>query len=113
MYVTAVICTVCIWHIAALRSKHPPPHSDPLHLSALSVNEADVMQAIQSFSKSSAGGPDGLRPQHLQDMVSASWGAGGVLLLQSLTAVTNHVLTGDIPADTRPFFFWSFLHSTK
>lgn len=73
--------------IAALRSKHPPPHPDtaPSEVprgSAVSVVEADVMQVIRSFPKSSAGGPDGLRPQHLQDMVDASAGAGGALLIQ-------------------------------
>ena len=100
--------------IAVLRSNHPPPHPDSTPSeaprgSALSVDEADVMQAIRSFPKSLAGGPDGLCPQHLQDMVSTSAGAGGVLLLQSLTAFTNHVLTGDIPADTCPFYFGTSL----
>ena len=95
--------------IAALRSKHPPPHpqstpSEAPSRSAMTINEVDVMQAIRSFPKGSAGGPDGLRPQHLQDMVGTSAGAEGILLLQSLTAFTNLVLTGDIPAEIRPFF---------
>ena len=61
------------------------------------------MQAIRSFPKGSAGGSDSLRPQHLQDMVGTLAGAEGILLLQSLTAFTNLVLTGDIPAEIRPF----------
>ena len=100
--------------IAALRSKHPPSHpestsSEAPSTSAMTVNEVDVMQAIQSFPKGSAGGPDGLRPQHLQDMVGTSAGAEGVHLLQSLTAFTNLVLTGDIPAEIRAFFFGASL----
>ena len=34
------------------------------------IREEDVAQAIHSFPKGSAGGPDCLRPQHLQDMIS-------------------------------------------
>ena len=75
----------------------------------MTVSEGDVMEAIRSFPKGSAGGPDGLRPQHLQDMVGASAGAGGAMLLQSLTAFTNLVLAGDIPVETRPFFFGASL----
>ena len=53
--------------IAALRSKHPaahpettlpsPPDHDDLE-GVLSVNECDIRQAIRSFPKGSAGGPD-------------------------------------------------------
>ena len=100
--------------IAALRSKHPDPHPESIFPeaisgSAMTVSEGDVMQAIRSFPKSSAGSPDGLRPQHLQDMVGASAGAGGAMLLQSLTAFTSLVLAGDIPVETRPFFFGASL----
>ena len=100
--------------IAALRSKHPDPHPESIfpeapNGSAMTVSEGDVMEAIRSFPKGSAGGPDGLRPQHLQDMVGASAGAGGAMLLQSLTAFTNLVLAGDIPVETRPFFFGASL----
>ena len=42
-------------------------------------------------------------------MVGASAGAGGARLLQSLTAFTNLVLAGDIPVETRPFFFGASL----
>ena len=68
--------------IAALRSKHPPSHpestpSETPSIAALIVNEVDVMQAIRFFPKGSAGGPDGLRPQHLQDMTGTSAGAEG------------------------------------
>ncbi len=100
--------------IAALRSKHPPSHpestpSETPSIAALIVNEVDVMQAIRFFPKGSAGGPDGLRPQHLQDMTGTSAGAEGVQLLQSLTAFTNLVLTGDVPAEICAFFFGASL----
>ena len=60
-------------------------------------------KAIQSFPKSSAGGPDGLRPQHLKDMLSER-GSQDILLL-ALTSFVQLVLEGRIPATVRPFFF--------
>ena len=81
--------------IAALRSKHPDPHPESIfpqapNRSAMTVSEGDVVQAIQSFPKSSAGGPDGVCPQHLQDMVGASAGAGGLFFFgASLTALNK------------------------
>ena len=65
---------------SALREKHPspPPGSNipppPPVVTPLSVpvSEADVAQAIRSFPNGSAGGPDGLRPQHLKDLIAGS-----------------------------------------
>ena len=39
-------------------------------LQQLTISGEDVIQAILSFPKSSAGGPDGLSPQYLKDMLS-------------------------------------------
>ena len=57
-----------------LLKKHPPRHSEPSsrHLtlppSSLSVSEEDITRAVLSIPRGSAGGPDGLRPQHLKRM---------------------------------------------
>ena len=61
--------------VVALRLKHPPapmdrkkvtdPNTDDFQ--PLVVSEMEVRSAIQSFAAGSAGGPDGLRPQHLKD----------------------------------------------
>ena len=104
--------------IAALKAKHPDPHPDTkcpqppsveASEAALVVSESDVARAILSFPKGSAGGPDGLQPQHLQDMTSTSAGAGGPMLLRALTAFTNLVLTGAIPEQIRQVFFGASL----
>ena len=59
----------------ALMSKHPVPHpstfippvpSDPV---SIQVSPGAIMAAIRSFPNGSAGGPDWLKPQHLNDMV--------------------------------------------
>ena len=62
------------------------------------------MTAIKSFVPGSAGGPDGLRPQHLKDLISASAGDAGVRLLTRLTEFSNLCLTGHVPADLQPVF---------
>ena len=104
--------------IAALRAKHPEPHPetclplppDNLEMErALSVREGDVVHAICSFPKGSAGGLDGLRPQHLLDLTSKSAGCGRDNLLRALTAFTNFVLSGKITAEVRSTFFGASL----
>lgn len=98
--------------IKALESKHPPPHSDtsipsiPAEVgSTLEVSQLDVLEALLSFPKGSAGGPECLRPQHLVDMTSKSATDGGQVLLQALTAFVNFVLSGRVHVDIRPSFF--------
>lgn len=65
--------------VAALQAKHPtthphtcmpPPIEKPISCSSVSVEGVEL--AIRSYPNGSAGGNDGLRPQHLKDMVSAS-----------------------------------------
>ena len=102
--------------IKALESKHPPPHPDtsipsiPAEVgSTLEVSQSDVLQALLSFPKGSAGGPDCLCPQHLGDMTSKSVTDGGQLLLQALTAFVNFVLSGRVHVNIRPSFFGATL----
>lgn len=64
----------------------------------IKVSVEEVYRAIRSFPCGSAGGPDGLRPQHLKDMTSTSAEGGGPLLLEALTAFINLVLEGKTPA---------------
>ena len=79
--------------LSALRDKHPAPHPDTdippasitSQLTPLHVSAEEVDKAIRSFPCASAAGPDGLRPQHLEDMTGAAAGEGGRLLLQALT----------------------------
>ena len=103
--------------IGALRSKHPAAHPDTSLPSApkeealeaaLEVSEREVSQAIRSFPRGSAGGPDGLRPQHLVDMTSMSAGAGGSYCCV-LTTFTNFLLTGEVHVEIRPLLFGASL----
>ena len=102
--------------LAALRSKHPQAHPST-HIPTLSeglpsppwVSEDDVIRAICSFPSGSAGGPDGLRPQHLKDLTGSSAEKGGRDLRQALTSFVNLVLQGRTPSSVRPFFFGATL----
>ena len=65
--------------VAALQSKHPPPHPEtciPPAPNSFTLDppllEEEVARAIHSFLNGSAGDPDGLRPQHLKDLIGAS-----------------------------------------
>ena len=62
----------------------------------MSVDE--IVRAIQSFPSGSAGGPDGLRPQHLNDMTGPSANT-------ALVSFVKLVLEGSTPPFVRSFFF--------
>ena len=100
--------------ISALQSKHPPPYpeSSPIpapdksHLNnTIIVSTLDLIKAIKTFPRGSAGGPDGLRPQHLLDLMGSSAGEAGALHIQALTNFANQVLANETPEIVCPFFF--------
>ena len=94
---------------ASLQAKHPPravsktpPPTPSADLPCLCLQEPDIMSAIRSFVPGSAGGPDGLRPQHLKDLTSASAGDAGRRLLTQLTEFANICLIGRVPDVIQP-----------
>ena len=60
-------------------------------------------------SNGSAGGPDGLRPQYLKDMISASANSGGEALIEALSSFISLILSGQTPIAIRPYFFGASL----
>ena len=95
----------------ALQRKHPAPHPDssipplPVQLSTMPVPEDMIVRAIKSFPNGSAGGPDGLMPQHLKDLISSGAGSGREAILSTLASFVELVLSGNTPTSVRPFFF--------
>lgn len=93
-----------------LSSKHPstptdfviPP--DPV-TPPIIVNESVVATALSRMNSGSAGGPDGIRPRHLKDLVHISLGESGQHLLCALTKIINVTLSGQIPDHARDFFY--------
>jgi len=77
----------------------PLPQSDNI----LSVTELEVRKAVMSFPAGSSGGPDGLRPQHLKDLLNCR--EAGSDLLTTLTAFVNMLLAGRCPSVVAPIFF--------
>ena len=101
--------------VAALRLKHPPraaslegtpppPPPPSSSSSCLAVQQSDVIEAIKSFSAGSAGGIDGLRPQHLKDLISVHSGEPGQRLVSRLADFANVCLAGRVPSSIRPVF---------
>jgi len=93
--------------ILALKDKHPPavghrvvPPSLP---QSVVISSADVKAAIKTFPKGSAGGIDGLKPQHLKDLISDLPTAE--FLLMALTEFVNLLLAGICPVEVRPLLF--------
>jgi hypothetical protein len=97
--------------LQALHAKHPPcppnRRAPPVtSTQPLTVTPAEVKDAIKSFAPGSAGGRDGLRPQHLKDMVNDRVGGD---LCKSLADFANLVLGGGVPEAVRPIFFGASL----
>ena len=65
--------------------------------------------AIQSFPNGSAGSPDGLRPQHLKDLLNAPAGRDGEELLRALASCVNLTLEGKTLLSVQATFFGASL----
>ena len=75
----------------------------------LTTSEDEVLTAINSFPPGSSGGPDGLRPIHIKDMISRSAGDAGAKLLSSVTKFVNPVLRGSVCPQVLPVLFGASL----
>ena len=86
-----------------LRGKHPSEHAgarpsaNPAENPALQVFEIAILIAVRSFPAGPAGGPDGIRPQHLLELVQSKEMRNR--LLTSLTAFVNSLLDGKCHKD--------------
>ena len=89
-----------------LQEKQPPASGgldDLPDTNPDTVTEIEVRQAVLSFPAGSSGGPDGMRPQHLKDMLLCR--ESGTDFLAALVGFTNTVLAGLCPKEMTPFFF--------
>ena len=93
-----------------LRRLHPaaPPDRRPVPTAitpSLQVSPSAVRAAIRSFPNGSAAGPDGLRPQHLKDLLIGTSDDNDSQLLVAVTDLTNLLLEGKIPSSVRVSLF--------
>jgi hypothetical protein len=97
---------------AQLEEKHPLP-SRTLNLleppnenvDYLSVSEGNVFKAIISFPNGSSAGLDGIRPQHLKNLIGKSSRDASQRLLSEITRLCNFMFSGKIIST---FYLWSF-----
>jgi hypothetical protein len=61
-----------------------------------------LRETLLSFPRAAAAGPDGLRPQHLQDVVRVDAGAAA-MVLAALRTFSKAALEGSLPAQAMPF----------
>ena len=89
--------------------RHPPqylnaglPWEVDSSLEGLKTRLKELRRTVMSFPLGSAGGPSGLRPQHLQDCIQRDVGIGG-LLLTALDTFVCKALEGNIPQQCATF----------
>jgi len=84
-----------------LRSAAPSDRrSEPItDVQPLQVSPLAVRVSLQSFHNGSAAGPDGLRPQHLKDLLLGA--PNDNQLLSAVTDLTNLLLEGKTPPSVR------------
>ena len=99
-----------------LQVKHPPRKRSELtraptpdfsgNLGHFWLSKDDIKWGLRSFKKGAAGGPDGLRPQHLLDMTGQALGETGNRLLETLVDFLNLcVLPGKVNEKTQATFY--------
>jgi len=88
-------------HPAAPANRCQPP--DPHNMTAIQMSEAEVQKIIRSFPAGSSGGPDGIRPQHILDLINCR--ECGTALLTSITGFVNTLLEGKCHPEVAPVLF--------
>ena len=94
-----------------IKEKHPSSYPDssfpppPDHQHPLVVSPSTVQKSVLSFPAGSAGGPDGLLPQHIKDLLSPTIGEPATALLTALTDFINLVIAGRVPSAMTAYFF--------
>jgi hypothetical protein len=92
-----------------LLERHPSVNSnratvtDATPENALQVTESDVFKAINSFPNGSSGSLDGLRPQHIMNILNNK--DTKPALLSAITAFVNLLLQGHCAPDIIPILF--------
>ena len=103
--------------LSQLQEKHPPASGMdpalplPSQFPSITMDETEVRKAVLSFPAGSSGGPDGLRPQHLRDLLQCR--ESGSDFLTALTAFVNMMLAGRCPPEAARFFFGGRLLALK
>ena len=98
----------------ALRVKHPPSapnrrilcSPDDVRFDAIQIFDKNIVDAVRSFPAGSAGGPDGITPQHLKDLLATV--TDGQLLHQ-LVQLVNLLLNGGLSQQINEIIYGAIL----
>lgn len=101
-----------------LLEKHPEPKmqlilKDPPQQTIAPVLEPEVTKAVFRFANGSGGGIDGLRPQHLKDMLFKENGEQANKLIRALRTFSEELLNGKAPPSVIYFTVRRYVHSIK
>ena len=108
--------------VSALREKHPPRQHFPPVEAAINTssdpyvsNAKEIADCVSTFPNGSSGGIDGVRPDHLKDMLSveAHLEANRRGFTLTLCRFITFVLEGDLPEDVKLVFFGARLVALK
>ncbi|KAJ0170830.1 hypothetical protein K1T71_013602 [Dendrolimus kikuchii] len=97
----------------ATHLKWTKTRANPNSQSALVVTTEDVRNAVGSFQSGSAGGLDGLTPQHLKDLIGVGCGEARESLLRNLTALVNFMLSGKVVNEITDILYGANLCALK
>ncbi|GAV08352.1 hypothetical protein RvY_18061-2 [Ramazzottius varieornatus] len=111
-----VIAPMSTETLEELRKKHPPEHQDAHFPSkecfgppSPPVITEELMSAVSSIPCDSAGGPDGLRPRHLKDLLVGLRDPMSLQLAQALADLVGLMLDGKVPEDVCPALYGASL----
>ncbi|GAV05564.1 hypothetical protein RvY_15670 [Ramazzottius varieornatus] len=72
-----------------------------------------MVAAVQSFPNGSAGGLDGLRPQHIKDMLAGASNGATVALAEALAKLMTQMLHGKVPDNVCEVLYGASLTALK
>ena len=99
--------------VEKLKEKHPQAHPDSIPPPdpsegdmCFKTNKDNLLKALHSFKKGAAGGPDGLLPQHLSDMIGEALGEPASKLADTLVTFMNTIVyPGKVPTEVTETFY--------
>lgn len=94
--------------------KHPAAnvHIDVNNETVVEIQPVSVTEArksIYGFATGSSGGMDGIKPQHLKDMVGKETGEHGEKVLESVCSFSDYCLNGKVSAYVTQFLYGAAL----
>ncbi len=101
--------------VEELKAKHPQGHTQHIPHevgdSTITFTGEHTGKALQRFKRGSAPGLDGMRAEHLLQTVGNLKKRRESACLQSITALANTMMQGNIPDSIKPYMFGGRLHA--